>query len=233
MWSIQDRVFWALLALAQFIAGWLARVFTFAFSLVWPLVLAGLFISASSPAEAGWGSWLWGSDTAELRRSLEVAQEAARVTSEVSTAQANHAAEQAAQNARLAETLGELARERTSLADHLHQLAEVSLQDSKVAAVLAASGPVLVCVVVLTLAGVALWVTNRPDTHHEAAFAETVELLAEEIATGSHEQQGVFSPEESVLRLDRRHSPALVGYSPRRPTEEDAGDHEDEEPMPF
>ena len=52
MWSIQDRVFWALLTLAQFVAGWLARVLTFTFSLVWPLVHAGLFISAPSPAEA-------------------------------------------------------------------------------------------------------------------------------------------------------------------------------------
>ena len=83
MWSIQDRVFWALLALAQFIAGWLARVLTFTLSLVWPLVLIGLLYFAPSPAKAGWGSWLWGSDTAELRRSLEVAQEAARVTTEV------------------------------------------------------------------------------------------------------------------------------------------------------
>lgn len=233
MWSIQDRVFWALLALAQFIAGWLARVLTFTLSLVWPLVLIGLLYLAPSPAEAGWGSWLWGSDTAELRRSLEVAQEAARVTTEVSTAQANHAAEQAAQNARLAETLGELARERMSLAGYLHESARESLQDTKVAAVLAASGPVLICVVVLTLAGLALWVTNRPDTHHEAAFAETVELLVEEFAKERHKQQGVLNPEENMLRLDQRHSPALVGYSPQRHAKKHAGDDQDDEPMPF
>lgn len=233
MWSFLDRVFWALLALAQFIAGLLARVFNVALGLIRLFVLAGLFISALSPAEASWSSWLWGSDTAELERSLEVAQEAARVTSEASTAQANHAAEQAAQNARLAETLGELARERTSVADHLHELAQISLRDSKVAAVLAASGPVLVCVVVLTLAGLALWVTNRHDAHHEAAFAETVELLVEEIAKGSHEPPGLFSRDETLLRLDRRHSPALVGFSPRAPAEENPSDHEDAEPMPF
>ncbi len=125
-------LFWALLALAQILAGFLFRAVMSVLWLFWPVVLmAALLMVSAQPCEAGWFSWLWGSNTRQLERSLDVAKEAARVANEASQAQAQQAVAQAEQNARLAETLGQLSSERSNLAAHLHALTELGLKDSQ------------------------------------------------------------------------------------------------------
>ena len=104
-----SSVFWALLTLTKISAGLVFQVFVYALWLFWPFVMAlGLLVVSAQSAEAGWMSWLWGSNTRELERSLDVAQEAARVASQAAESQAQQAVAQAQQNARLAETLGQL-----------------------------------------------------------------------------------------------------------------------------
>lgn len=175
--------FWALLALFQFILGLLMRAFMCVLWFFWPAVLVGVLVFSAQSCEAGWFSWLWGgSNTKQLERSLDVAEEAARVANEASQAQAQQAVAQAEQNARLAETLGQLSSERSNLADHLHALTELGLQDSQWAAAVSASGPVLVCITVLAVAGLALWLVNKSGEGHDAELAQTVDLLVEELA---------------------------------------------------
>ena len=204
--------FWVLLALAQFLAGFLLRAIMAVLWLIWPVVLmtaivCALVVSAQT-CEAGWFSWLWGSDTRELERSLDVAQEAARVANEASQAQAQQAVAQAEQNARLAETLGQLSSERSNLADHLHALTELGLKDSQWAAVVSASGPIFVCITALLVAGLALWLANRPGAEHDAGLSETVDLLVEEIATyGPQNERDMYGP--------TRLAGPLAGKSPR------------------
>ncbi len=173
--------FWALLILGQFIAGLLLLAFSYVLMLLCPVVIVGFLIATARSAEAGWFSWLWGSDTRQLDRSLNVAQEAARVASQAAEAQAQQAEAQAQQNARLAETLGQLSSERSNLADHISALTELGLKDSQWAAALNASGPVLVCITVLLVAGLALWLVNRAGDGRQEELAATVELLVEEI----------------------------------------------------
>ena len=111
-----------------------------------------------------------------------MAEEAARVANEASQAQAHQAVAQAEQNSRLAETLGQLSSERSSLADHISALTELGLKDSQWAAAVSASGPVLVCITVLAIAGLALWLVNKSSEGHDAELAQTVDLLVEDLA---------------------------------------------------
>lgn len=187
MTGFLSSLFWALLAFLQFIAGLLFSALACVLWLLWPVVLVGLalglMVATAQPAEAGWFSWLWGSsDTRQIERSAELAQEAARVASHAAQAQADQAAAQAGQNARVAEAISQLSQERQSLADHLSALSDMSLQDSRIAAVLGASGPVLTCVAILLLAGLALWMVTRASRMPEAQLADAMDLLVTEMA---------------------------------------------------
>jgi len=235
-------VFWALLTLAKLGMGLVFQVFVYALWLFWPFVMAlGLLVVSAQSAEAGWLSWLWGSNTRELERSLDVAQEAARVASQAAESQAQQAVAHAQQNARLAETLGQLSSERSNLADHISSLTELGLKDSQWAAALTATAPVLICVTVLLVAGLALWLANRTgEGQQDSDLAETVDLLVEELAAHSPESTGLYEQvaRAGSLRLDehrKKHAVALVGYAAEDPEESD--DHEDSEhdgePMPF
>jgi hypothetical protein len=190
------------LALASVVA-WLLRYF-------WPYWLVTVLVLALGGScrtcEAGWLDWVWGDSKADIKkieRSAEIAQEAARVTSEAAksqaqqaVAQANQAAAQAHQNARVADLLGELSQERQSLAEKLSALNALGLKDSQIAAVLGASGPVLVCVTALMVAGLALWLTARNGPGPEGDLANALDVMAEELA-------GVASkPCERDPRLD-------------------------------
>ena len=156
--------------------------------LFWPVVLIGgalgFLLASAHPAEAGWFSWLWGSDTRHLERSLDVAQEAARVASQAAEAQAQQAAAQADQNTRVAEAVAQLSAERQDYAGHLRALSESALWDSQLAAVLSASGPVLVCVFCLMVAGLALWLVTRTEAQSNADLPGVVDVLLEELAAG-------------------------------------------------
>ena len=237
-----SSVFWALLTLAKLGVGLVFQVFVYALWLFWPFVMAlGLLVVSAQSAEAGWLSWLWGSNTRELERSLDVAQEAARVASQAAESQAQQAVAHAQQNARLAETLGQLSSERSNLADHISLLTELGLKDSQWAAALTATAPVLICVTVLLVAGLALWLANRPgEGQQDSDLAETVDLLFEELAAHSPEPTGLYdhAARTGSLRLEehrRKHAVALVGYAGADPDEsDDSKDSEhDGEPMPF
>ncbi len=239
---------WIAMMLVQFLAGLLFRALAMAFWLFWPAVVLAMFVASAQSAEAGWFSWLWGSDTRQLERSLDVAQEAARVASEASQAQAQQAAAQADQNARLAETLGQLSSERANLADHLHALSELSLRDSQWAAAISASGPVLICVTVLLVAGMALWLANKPRAGQHAELAETVDLLVDEMAVNITEpQEGIRGQTWGYSRLGYQQSgqrrlghgtlghdaiSALIGEA-QDPGATGDSDEEDEAPAPF
>jgi hypothetical protein len=231
-----STMFWALFALAQFIAGVVFRLAMSVLWLFWPLVVMGMLIATAQPCEAGWISWLWGgSSTRQLERSLDVAKEAARVANEASQAQAQQAVAQAEQNAKLAETLGQLSSERSNLAGHIRALTELGLKDSQWAAALNASGPVLVCITVLLVAGLALWLANRAGDGRQEELAATVDLLVEEIAAHAPDSPGIHGAHGSALRLGeafpREHAVALLGYADEGP-EPDAHDAQDREPMP-
>ncbi|MCE9630862.1 MAG: hypothetical protein K8S94_09150 [Planctomycetia bacterium] len=231
-------LFWALLALAQFVAGLLMRVFMVVLWLCWPLLIMGFLIATAQSAEAGWFSWLWGSDTEQLEHSLEVAQEAARVASQAAEAQARHAAAQADQNSKLAETLGQLSSERSNLADHLHALMEFGLKDSQWAAAINASGPLLVCITAIIVAGLALWLVGRPgESQQSAKLAETVDLLMEEIAVyRSADDRQNYGSRRLLGPRAANHTTALarfaipVGHDPEEPTWEDELPPDDADP---
>lgn len=203
-------------ALASLVFGlakavWFALVGLFAWlmRLFWPFWLVAVLVVALSSScrtcEAGWFDWAWGdskADVKKIERSAEIAQEAARVTSEAAksqaqqaVAQAQQAAAQAHQNSRVADLLGELSEERQSLAEKLSALNALGLKDSQIAAVLGASGPVLVCVTALMVAGLALWLAARPGPGPGDDLANALDVMAEELA-------GVMSRScESGLRL--------------------------------
>ena len=66
-----SSVFWALLTLGKLGVGLVFQVLVYALWLFWPFVMAlGLLVVSAQSAEAGWLSWLWGSNTRELERSL-------------------------------------------------------------------------------------------------------------------------------------------------------------------
>ena len=200
--------------------------------LFWPVVLIGgalgFLLASAQSAEAGWFSWLWGSDTRHLERSLDVAQEAARVASQAAEAQAQQAAAQADQNTRVAEAVAQLSAERQDYAGHLRALSESALWDSQLAAVLSASGPVLVCVFCLAVAGLALWLVTRTEAQSNADLPGVVDVLLEELAAGLPEdihgsgRQRIGQAGSRLARLP------LIGVGGR------AGpDQEDEEQKPF
>ena len=161
--------------------------------LFWPVVLIGgalgFLLASAQSAEAGWFSWLWGSDTRHLERSLDVAQEAARVASQAAEAQAQQAAAQADQNSRVAEAVAQLSAERQDYAGHLRAISESALWDSQLAAVLNASGPVLVCVFCLMVAGLALWLVTRTEAQSNAELPGAIDVLLEELSAGFPENR--------------------------------------------
>jgi ABC-type multidrug transport system fused ATPase/permease subunit len=182
---------WAAL---QFVLAILLRAVSCILWLFWPAVLIGgtlgLLIATAHPAEAGWFSWLWGgSGTRHLERSLDAAHEAARVASQAAEAQAQQAAAQADQNSRVAEALAQLSAERQDYAGHLRAISESAVWDSQLAAVLNASGPVLICVCGLVVAGLALWLVSRNEAANGAELPGTVDLLLEELAAGLPENR--------------------------------------------
>ena len=145
----------------------------------------GFLIASAHPAEAGWFSWMWGgSSTRQLERSLDAAHEAARVTSQAAEAQAMQAAAQADQNSRVAEAVAQLSAERQDYAGHLRAISESALWDSQMAAVLNASGPVLICVFCLMVAGLALWLVTRTETQSNAELPGVFDVMLEEMAAG-------------------------------------------------
>ena len=195
----------------------LITVFSWALWLMWPhwllFSVTAFLATSAAPAHAGWLGWLWGSDTRHLERSAELAQEAARVASEAAQAQAQQAAAQAAQNLRLAETLSQLSSERSNLADHLHSLTEMGLRDSQWAAAITASGPVLICLTVLIVAGLALWLVTRSGGRESAELAATVDLLVGELSQPPAGPRGFFEARDGSLRGSQTREPALVGYA--------------------
>lgn len=234
MLDVLSVSFWLLLALLQFVMGLLYRAVMLVFWLLWPAAIVLLMAIALSPSvEAGWISWLWKSDTRELERSLEVARDAAQTASEASQAQAQQAAAQAAQNARVAETLGELSSERANLADHLRALTDMGLRDSQTAAVLNASGPVLVCVTALLVAGLALWLANRPIETERAELGAAMDLLVDEVTARKFMPPEISKSRGQPLELGAIASRGLtrnLGYaSPDTPD----SDEPSSEPMPF
>ena len=234
MLDVFSGLFWLLLALLQFFAGLFYRAVMLVFWLLWPAAIVLLMAIALSPSvEAGWISWLWKSDTRELERSLEVARDAAQTASEASQAQAQQAVAQAAQNARVAETLGELSSERANLADHIRALTDMGLRDSQTAAVLNASGPVLVCISALLVAGLALWLANRPVEAGRADLGAAVDLLVDEVASPKFVTPRISKSRGQPLALGAIAARGLtrnLGYSGHG---ENHGDEASSEPMPF
>jgi multidrug efflux pump subunit AcrA (membrane-fusion protein) len=226
-----SAAFWALLAVAQFIAGFVLRVLMGGLWLFWPMVLVAFLVATAQPAEAGWFSWLWGSsNTQQLERSAELAQDAARVAAQAAEAQAQQASAQAEQNSRVAEALAQLSQERQALAGDFQALSTLSLQDSQIAAVLNASGPVLVCVAVLVMAGLALWLVNRHSVNDPAELASAMDVLMEEVAAQIAEPSGRPGRRTGSLVVGRHAVPALIG--PRN-AERDESQEPGDEPMPF
>ena len=157
--AVTRGIFAILFAGCQSLIGWLAW-------LLWPSLLItgllGLVSGTAQPAQAGWTDWLWARpDTSQIERSAELAQNAARVAAQAVATQAEQAAAQATQNARLAETLGQLSRERQEYAQLLDSFAAIAMRDSQWAAALTAVGPIAVCLSVLGLAALAVWMTTR------------------------------------------------------------------------
>ena len=233
MTGFLGTLIWALVALAQFFVALCIRAILGVLWFFWPIVVVGCLIATAESAQAGWMSWLWGSsDTGKLERSLDIAEKAAKVASQAAEAQAEQAAEQARQNTSLAETLSQLSTERTNLADHLHELTTLGIQDSQWAAALHALGPILVCVTVLVVAALALWLTNRPGDEPHADLAETLDLLMDEVSEHVADQHSLHAPRLASLRLGHRREPALVGYEGDGSAEHDPNEP-DEGPMPF
>ena len=239
-----------LLALVTLLFGfakaiWLALVSVVAWllKLLWPLWLVAVLVlalgTACTPAQAGWFDWLWGDDQADIEkieRSAELAQEAARVTSETArsqaqqaVAQANQAAAQAHQNSRVADLLGELSQERQHLAEQVAALNTLELQDSQVAAALTAAGPLLICVTVLLVAGLALWLTSGSSSDPNTDLATAVDVMAEELAV-------VVKPAAAPgtgLRLGSpKNSPGRLNLA-KKTLGPEQDQPEDEGPMPF
>jgi hypothetical protein len=234
MLDVLSGLFWLLLALLQFFMGLLYRAVMLVFWLLWPAAIVLLMAIALSPSvEAGWISWLWKSDNRELERSLEVARDAAQTASEASQAQAQQSVAQAAQNARVAETLGELSSERANLADHIRALTDIGLRDSQTAAVLNASGPVLVCVSALLVAGLALWLANRPVEAERAELGAAMDLLVDEVAGQKFATPRISKSRGQPLELGAiaaRRLTRNLGYSDHG---ENHGEEPSSKPMPF
>lgn len=213
-----------MLSAPKFPAAVLARGFGAMLRRCLPGLLVVVLLASTQSCEAGWFSWLWGSDTQQLERSLDVAQEAARVTSQAAEAQARQAAAQAEQNARLADTLGKLSTERLSLAGHLQALTELGLRDSQWAAAINASGQVLVSCAVLLMGGLALWLTNTPSESEHAELAQAVDFLVEEVAANAtHAARANRGPLSGSLRMGHSGVHTLTGQAWRGPGGDNTG----------
>lgn len=133
----------------------------------WMLLLGYLLLATPSPVHAG---WLWGPDpkveaaNQALERAAQIATDAART--------------QTSQQAHFLDTLTALSNERTQLAGHLKNLGELASRDSAWASALSTSGPVLVSVAVLGVAGVAIWLSTRAGSHD----AQLASVLVDELA---------------------------------------------------
>lgn len=234
MLDVFSSLFWLLWALLQFFVGLFYRAVMLVFWLLWPAAIVLLMAIALSPSvEAGWISWLWKSDTRELERSLEVARDAAQTASEASQAQALQAVAQAEQNARVAETLGELSSERANLADHIRALQDLDLRDSQWAAAVNASGPVLVCVTALLVAGLALWLVNRPMEGERADLGSAMDLLVDEVASQQFKAPQISKSRGQPLALGTIASRGLTQYLGYSGHDKRDGHDESREPMPF
>ena len=234
MLDILSSLFWLLWALLQFFVGLLYRAVMIVFWLLWPTAIVLLMAIALSPSvEAGWISWLWKSDTRQLERSLEVARDAAQTASEASQAQALQSAAQAEQNARVAETLGELSSERANLVDHIRALQDLGLRDSQWAAAVNASGPVLVCITALLVAGLALWLVNRPMAGERADLGSAMDLLVDEVASQKFVTPQISKSRGQPLVLGASASRGLTHYLGYSGHDERDGHDESREPMPF
>ena len=98
------------------------------------------------------------------------------------------------------------------------------------AAVLNASGPVLVSVTVLLVAAMALWLASRESMSSPTEVAGAMEVLMEEVAVHLAEPSELRGPGAGLKAIGRRPHSARIGHRT-----EDAGpgrDHDDE-PMPF
>lgn len=198
---------WVLALTFKSLFAWLLWIF-------WPLVILagalGLLISSATPCEAGWTDWLWGEnqDADKLRRAADLAGESARIAGQVAAAQAQHASEQARQNTQVAEMLKELSGERQEYSRQLESLAGLAMRDSEWAAALTATGPLIICVAVLVVAGLALWLVTRPGGYvgsgsgagaaagYEASLA--MDVLVEELARAQAGSQGAYFAEPHV-----------------------------------
>ena len=217
--------------------------------ILWPiLVLAGalgLAIASATPCEAGWMDWLWGEnqDAEKLRRAADLAGESARIAGQVAAAQAQHASEQARQNTQVAEMLKELSSERQEYSRQLESLAGLAMRDSEWAAALSATGPLIICVAVLVVAGLALWLVMRPAgfagqgsgagaaAGYEAGLA--MDMLIEELARAQAGSQGAYFAEPHVAASSsssRVALPAPVGRLTSSGPYEQAGPEELAEP---
>lgn len=230
------NLFRAFLGLVFVTPVWVVSSCAYGLARVWLYVaVLGLALVAPQPAEAGWFSWLWGSsDTRHIERAAELSQEAARVAAQAAEAQSHQAAAQAEQNSRVAEALAQLSQERQGLADDIQALSTLSLQDSKIAAVLNASGPVLVCAVVLLVAALALWLVARQSASDPRELATAMDVLMEEMATAHvTEAPGLYGHGVSTMAVGRHSSRALIGNIAAHGGGPDASDQPDEAPMPF
>jgi ABC-type multidrug transport system fused ATPase/permease subunit len=174
------------MAVLEFVLTVFFAVLTWLLRLLWPawiiITIVGILALSAQSAEAGWFDWIWNPDTEQLERSTEIAQEAARVTSASTIAQAEQASAQAAQNARVAELLTHLSDERHHLAGHITTLAEMHAQDSQWAAALSATTPIVIVVAVLLVAGLALWTVTSAGPQDQASLSDAIDFLAMEVA---------------------------------------------------
>ena len=138
------------------------------------------------------------------------------------------AAAQADQNSRVAEAVAQLSAERQDYAGHMRAISESALWDSQLAAVLNASGPVLVCVFGLMVAGLALWLVSRNEAANGAELPGAIDVLLEELAAGLPENvhgHGGQRIGQAGTRLPRL---PLIGVGKGAGT-----DREDQSEMPF
>jgi ABC-type multidrug transport system fused ATPase/permease subunit len=228
------------LAVLEFVLTLIFAVLDWLLRLLWPafviVTIVSLLALSAQSAHAGWFDWFWSSDTEQLERSTEIAQEAARVTSASTIAQAEQASAQATQNARVAELLSHLSDERHHLAGHIKTLAEMHAQDSQWAAALSATTPIVICVAVLFVAGLALWAVTRTSPQDQAELSDAIDFLAMEVAANDPTEiaSGSLLPPRSMTNPLR----ALMGPGNRFPDMPDLplptdDDEDQDEPPPF
>ncbi len=229
-----------LMAVLEFMITLVFSVLTWLLRLLWPawiiIAIVGMLALSAQSAHAGWFDWFWSSDTTQLERSTEIAQEAARVTSATTIAQAEQASAQAAQNARVAELLSHLSDERQNLAGHITTLTEMHAQDSQWAAALSATTPIVISVAVLLVAGLALWSVTRTSPQDQAEISDAIDFLAMEVAA----YEPAHAPSGSLLpsRSSASRVPVLMGPGNEFSDDSDfAVPHDDDEdpndPPPF